>query len=151
MNEFLVTKYIEPMLDSIAVRVLKDWATMEMKIDIEPEKIFEARERMTSIHGFSSDTPVQGGGDNRREEMLVDAIDKIMLAEHGAKEAEMYFTTVMPAWNKLTDDERYLLWERFVTGEKGIQRIMARKNVEKTLAYDMSNKALAKFRRLLFW
>ena len=151
MNEFLVTKYIEPVLDSVAIRVLKDWGTMEMKIDIEPAKILEARERMTALGGFKSDTPVQGGGDNRREEMLVDAIDKIMLAEHGAREAEMYFSTVLPAWEKLTEDERYLLNERFVMGEKGIQRIMARKNIEKTLAYDLSNKALAKFRRLLFW
>lgn len=150
MNEFIISHYIEPLLDKAAVNVLKDWLTMEERMDDAPEKIWLANERMTSIRGFNSATPVQGGG-NKREEMLVNNIDLKDLAERGLQEAQTYFDCVMPAWASLTDDERYLLRERFVEEGNGLQRIMKRRNVEKSTAYNLCNSALRKFRKKLFW
>lgn len=150
MNEFIISHYIEPLLDKAAVNVLKDWLTMEERMDDAPEEIWLANERMTSIRGFNSATPVQGGG-NKREEMLVNNIDMKDLAERGLQEAQNYFDCVMPAWASLTDDERYLLRERFVEEGNGLQRIMKRRNVEKSTAYNLCNNALRKFRKKLFW
>lgn len=150
MNEFIISHYIEPLLDKAAVNVLKDWLTMEERMDDAPERIWLANERMTSIRGFNSATPVQGGG-NKREEMLVNNIDMKDLAERGLQEAQNYFDCVMPAWASLTDDERYLLRERFVEEGNGLQRIMKRRNVEKSTAYNLCNSALRKFRKKLFW
>jgi len=150
MNEFLINRYLEPLLDKAAAHVLQDWYIMEERLDEAPEKIWLAMERMTSLRGFNSATPVQGGG-NKREEMLVQSIDSKMLAEKGAEDARAYFACVMPAWNSLTPDEQYVLRERFIEGGNGLQRIMHRKNVEKTAAYNMCNSALKKFRRKIFW
>ena len=150
MNEFLVDRYIEPLLDKAAAHVLQEWSVMEERLDNAPEQIWLATERLTSIRGFSSSTPVQGGG-NKREEMLVQNLDMKMLAEKGVEDAKIDFSCVMPAWNSLTDDERYVLRERFIEGGNGIQRIMKRRNVEKTAAYNMTNSALKRFRKKIFW
>lgn len=150
MTEFMIRKYVEPILDRATISILKDFEYMEGVADGSPDKVFWAMERMTSIKGWNTTTPVQGGG-NRREEMLAENIDIKIMAEMGAREAKQYFETFYPAWNSLTDDERYLLRERFILGGNGIQRIMDRKNVEKTKAYEMSNQALTKLRRALFW
>lgn len=150
MNEFLIERYIEPLLDKATAHILQDWNVMEERMDEAPEKIWLAMERMTSIRGFNSATPVQGGG-NKREEMLAQNLDVKILAEKGVEDAKAYFACLMPAWNSLTDDEKYVLRERFIEGGNGLQRIMSRRNIEKSAAYNMCNSALKKLRKKLFW
>ncbi len=144
-------KYIELVLDSAAVKVLKDWRYMEERLDKAPSEIIEAEDRMFSIGGLSNGTPVQGGGGNRTEEKWVNGINAKTLAENSIEEAREYFETVRPVWKTLTDRERYLITERWIEGGNGINRIMERLNIEKSAAYEWSNNALTVFRKRLFW
>lgn len=150
MTDFLVDRYITRALDRCAIDVLKDWEYMEDRMGNTPAEARQAMERMTSLHGWSSGSPVQSSG-NRREDMLIDNIDALMLAEQAQRDAERYFEVVYPVWKEMSAEEQFLLRERWITGGNGIQRIMDRLNVEKTKAYDLSNMALTKFRKKLFW
>ena len=150
MTDFLVDKYISRLLDRCTIEVLHDWDVMEDKLGTAPSEAVKAYDRLTALHGWGSGTPVQTSG-NRREDMLINNIDALMVAEQGQRDAERYFSSVYPVWQEMTADEQYLLRERWINGGNGIQRIMARMQVEKTTAYDLSNKALTKFRKKLFW
>ena len=149
MTDFLVDRYITQVLDRCAIAVLRDWENMESKLDPTGEA-WKAMENMTNLHGWLSDSPVQSSG-NRQEDKLISNIERLIVAEQGARDAKRYFQAVLPVWDKLTDEERYLLSERFIRGGNGIQRIMGRMNVEKTKAYDLTNGALTRFRKMLFW
>ena len=149
MNDFFV-RYIDNVLDRATIDVLKDWRKMEERLERAPVEIINAVERMTSIGGMSNSTPVQGGG-NRREETLVDGLHAKILAEHAQEEARNYFAAILPAWQSLSERDRYLLTEQFIDGGNGTQRIMERLNIEKSAAYEWSNNALTRLREKLFW
>lgn len=136
------------------IDILKDWRNQEWRREHASDVVRDANDRMLALRGQNlSTTPVQGGG-NSREELLCNLIDKKTVAERGRQAAEEYFAELLPAWNCLSEDERWMLTVRFVDKEYdggGIRAIMARYHIEKTKAYDMSNAALQHLARLLFW
>lgn len=136
-----------------AVKILKDWRDQHWKLENAPQQISELNERLYSIKSTSSNpTPVQGGA-NRTEENLCVGIDKKELLQHGLEKANEFYLDVMPAWERLTDDERFCLTARFIdyAEGRGIQQIMERYCIERSEAYRRSDAALEHFSSILFW
>lgn len=147
----MIINYLDTKRATIAI--LKDWRDMEWRREHGTELLVEINDRLTAVRGtFNDATPVQGGG-NMREDIVCGLLDKKDVALNGKRLADEYFIEIAAAWERLTDDERYILTARFVDGKDGggIQRIMDRYTVEKTRAYDLANAALDRLTKLLFW
>lgn len=138
--------------EKTTIAILKDWRDQEWRRENTGRTLRSINDRMTALNGFNDATPVQGGG-NKREEMLCGLIDKKTVAMHGYEMAKEYFAEIERCWRQLTDDERFLLECRFIDGKDagGIHRIMERFCVEKSRAYELSNAALTRLSKLLFW
>lgn len=134
------------------VSILRDWLDQNWKIEQGERDIREIERRMTMATSYSNSEPVKGGG-NRAEEAMCAAIDKKTVIEHGIKLAEEYRKEIMPAWNRLTDGERFCLTARFVdySEQNGIELIMRKFSISKTEAYNRSNAALDRLSKLIFW
>lgn len=140
-------------VNKAAIAVLKDWNNQRFKLEHEAEKLKEINSAMLSPRGAALDrVPVQGGA-NRMEETLCNAIDRKTAAMQALKAAKEYDQDVTPCWERLTNDERFCLTARFIDHEEGdgIKRIMERFCVERSAAYRMSDTALSRFAKLLFW
>lgn len=138
--------------EKTAIAILKDWRDQEWRQEHASSTIRSINDRMTAIKGFNSTAPVQGGG-STREENLCGLIDKKDIAKRGKELADEYFEEIRQVWQQLSEEERFLLEARFIDGKDfgGIHRIMEKFHVEKTKAYEMSNAALRRFAKLLFW
>jgi hypothetical protein len=123
------------------LRVFRD---MEWKASHAADIIRQAEEMMTSMAGFSSSTPVQGGG-NKREEMLINCIDR----KAGAEYAVDYMEMMTRALDHLTNDEKDLVIS-FFADRIGIRWVCRKYHVGKTRAYELCNNALIHLDRLLF-
>lgn len=146
----LLIDYLDPVKATKAI--LRDWRTQEFRAEYGRDRIGEIDAGMIRLGGLSDATPVQGGG-NRQQEAVCSAIDRKTVAERGYHRAVTYMQEIKPYWDQLTEDEQYMLTVRFVDqGEyNGIKQIMDRFRYEKTKAYKMSNAALEKLAKLIFW
>ena len=136
-----------------AVEVLKDWNNQRFKLEHEAERLKEIQSAMLSVKGPAIDRiPVMGGA-NKQEHNLCNAIDRKAATMQALKAAKEYDQDVTPCWERLTDDERFCLTARFIDHEEGdgIKRIMERFFIERSAAYKMSDAALKRFAKLLFW
>ena len=135
------------------INILRDWRDQQHKAETGKDRITAIDERMISLNSRLGSTPVEGGG-TKSQEALCAQIDRKALAKMGYERAKEYLAELEPCWERLTEDERYMLTARFVDppyGGGGIGRIMEKYNVEKTKAYDMSNAALKRLSKLIFW
>lgn len=106
--------------------------------------IRECDDMMTSMQGFSSSTPVQGGG-NKREDMLIRCIDRKSRVEF----AIAYMDMMDGALSQLTDDERMLIMD-FYGDRCGIRWICRKIHVGRSRAYELCDNALKHLDNLLF-
>lgn len=147
----MLSDYIDPVKTTIAI--LKDWRDQEWKREHCREQVEEIETRLTSATAHLGSTPVSGGGGNRVEQALVVGISQKEIAERGWRQSKEYEQGILPAWERLTEDERYILTVRFIDHEEGdgIKRIMDRYYVSKREAYNMSSDAIERLAKLIFW
>lgn len=146
-----LVNYIDPVKATVAV--LRDWRERLWKIEHTPEMIEEIDTQLTNSTSRLNATPVSGGGGNKTEAALVNGISRKEIALYGFEQAQGAEKELAVAWRSLTEDEKFLLWNRFVDNDdrKGIHRIMNRMHVEKSQAYAMCDEALHKLSARLFW
>ena len=121
---------------------LRKWKDYEYRLETAGEELERLDEYMTSYPATLGSTPVQGGA-SKREDLLVNTIEAKTIGEEGLRAAREYFVEILPAWNKLTDKERYMIKTRWIDNDgRGIPDIMSRFHYEKSAAYTKSNAAL---------
>lgn len=143
--------YVDPVKATIAI--LKDWRDQEWKATNGRDQIEEIYTRLTSTTSHLGSTPVTGGGGNKVESAMTEGIHQKEIAEHGYLKAREYMGEISPCWERLTEDERYMLMVRFIDHAEGdgIARIMSRYCVSRTEAYRKSDAALRRLSKLMFW
>lgn len=147
----MLIDYVDPVKATIAI--LKDWRDQEWKATNGLEQVEEIETRLTSVTSRMGSTPVTGSGGNRVEEAMAEGIHQKDIAEHGFLKAREYMGEIAPYWERLTEDERYVLMAKFVDYAEGdgIDRIMSRYSISRTEAYRRSDAALKRLSRLIFW
>lgn len=133
--------------------ILRDWHDQQWKAETGRERLREINTRLTSVTARVGSTPVSGGGGNKVEEALVNGLAKKEIAQRGYDMARAYLHELTPCWERLSEDERYVLTVRYIDQEEGggIQRIMDRYHVSRSEAYRRSDAALSRLSKLLFW
>ena len=139
---------------SAAVAALKDYTDMEFIINNTPEDIDDVRSKMTAakapvISKLPKGTPDPHAGEAR----LVSQIDEIDILKERYRRALEYMSWFRPAWDALTEDERFVLSEFFTTDRTklaAVIRINERLHLEKSQIYYKKEKALEHLVLLLY-
>ena len=138
--------------EKTTIAILRDWNDQNWKFDFNKDKIEEITSRLTSM-ASRTDKVLVSGGSNDTDGKYAAVIDKKTVLEHGFKLASEYRNELMPCWQRLTDDEQFMLVCRFIDKDegRGVETIMARYFISKTEAYNRSNEALRRLAKLIFW
>ena len=126
---------------------LRDYENRKEALSNIPIQIKTLEEEFTGIRSATTDaTPVQGGSDNRREEMLVNNIERRKELEfnYGIVRREVFLTE--KGLKALTEEEQRIL-ELFyiVKSRKSVERICEELLVSRAEFYRRKNEALRKF------
>ena len=132
-----------------------DWneCVEELDPDLLARQLAEINARLTRVTGRLGSTPVTGGGGNKVEETMVAALAKKEIVTRGYDMARDYLRELTPCWERLSEEERYMLTVRYIDREEGngIPLIMERYHISRSEAYRRSEAALNRLSKLLFW
>ena len=139
---------------SASVNALKDYSSMAYIIAHTDEEIAQVHENTTTL-GSPTFTDMPGGSPNPQsgEMRIITAIDEIDVLRERYRQAKEYMEWFQPAWDSLSEDERYVL-EQFYWHEDdvfdAISAISNRFHIERSSAYKRKNRAVSKLTLLLF-
>lgn len=148
----IVWKYLDKR--TAAVEALKDYPSMQFILENTDRNIAVEQDRMTSLGSPNLDGMPHGHNPNATEDRILDGIEKIDVLKERYRQAVEYMQWFKPAWNELSEDERFIL-ENFYLGPNeygsgAIDYIAERFHVERTTAYNKKNKALNHLTVLLY-
>ena len=103
----IMWKYLDKRSATIAA--IKDYDAMQFIINSTDDEIKRTYEKMTSVGSPKWDGMPHAHNPNAREERLLNGIVEIDLLRERYRQAVEYMDWFKPAWEQLTDDERYCL------------------------------------------
>ena len=140
---------------SAAVNALKDYSSMAYILAHTDEEIAQVHEDTTTL-GSPAFTDMPGGSPNPQsgEMRIITAIDEIDVLRERYRQAKEYMEWFQPAWDSLSEDERYVL-EAFYGednqyGSNAADDVADYFQIERASAYRRKNRALERLTILLF-
>ena len=140
---------------SAAVNALKDYDSMQFILEHTDEDIAAVRDRMIGLGSPAlSDMPKGPGNPAAAENRLAGAIDEIDVLKERYRQAVEYMSWFRPAWDVLSEDERFVLKTFFWKTDDGdtdpIATICAYFSIERNSVYKKKNRALEHLALLLY-
>ena len=138
-----------------AINALKDYEGMNYIIQTAPSEIAATQECMTGIGGLAlSDMPKGPHNPHAAEDRIVKAMDSISLLNERYRRAEEYMAWFLPAWQMLSEQERFVLSRFYMDDESkqvdSVGEICERFHIERTSAYKRKDRALSRLTLLLY-
>ena len=138
-----------------AINALKDYEGMNYIIQTAPSEIAATQECMTGIGGLAlSDMPKGSHDPHAAENRIVKAMDSISLLNERYRRAEEYVAWFLPAWQMLSEQERFVLSRFYMDDESkqvdSVGEICERFHIERTSAYKRKDRALSRLTLLLY-
>ena len=148
----IIWKYLDKR--SAAVDALKDYGSMKFIIGHTDEEIKSAYEKMKGISSPQLDGMPHSHNPQASEERIVKGIEEIDVLKERYRQAVEYMAWFVPAWEELTEDERYVL-EAFYGednqyGSNAVDDVADYFQIERASAYRRKNRALERLTILLF-
>ena len=148
----IMWKYLDKRSATIAA--LKDYDSMRFIIKNTDEAIRAEREKMSSVASPNWDGMPHTHNPNANEERILKGIEEIDIIKERYRQAVEYMNWFQPAWEQLTEDERYVL-ETFYGdansyGSNAVYYIASYFKIEQSSAYKRKNRALDRLTVLLF-
>ncbi len=148
----IMWKYLDKRSATIAA--IKDYESMQFIINSTDDEIKRTYEKMTSVASPKWDGMPRTHNPNAGEERLINAIAEIDILKERYRQAVEYMDWFKPAWEQLSDDDRYCL-ETFygdgnTYGSSAAYYIAEYLHVEQPTAYKRKNRALDRLTVLLF-
>ena len=139
---------------SATVAALQDYATMRDIINITPQETKELYDRMISTGGRQLTGLPTSWNPQANENRLVKCLDTLDVIQERYRQAVEYMAWFVPAWEELTEDERYVL-EAFYSednqyGSNAADDVADYFQIERASAYRRKNRALERLTILLF-
>lgn len=148
----IMYKYLDKRAAAIAA--IKDYDSMQFIINNTDPEITAEREKMIGVGSPGMDGMPHAHDPSAAEERIAGSIDEIDVLKERYRQAVEYMGWFGPAWERLTDEDRYVL-ESFY-GDKGsygsgtAEYIAGYLGVEQATAYRRRNRALDRLTVLLF-
>ena len=147
----VMTKYLDTRKAAIAA--LQDFAAMEHVIETTDQQVKEAYEDLASPARPRLDGTPPSGDLHAGEHRLAATLDRIDLYRNRYAQARQYMAWFLPAWEVLSEDDRFVLEAFFLTEgsrEQCVDQICDRFYVERDSAYRKKNRALDKLTHALY-
>ncbi len=137
-----------------AVQAVKDYGSMQFIIENTDEEIKKVYSKMAGVSSPGMDGMPHAHNPRSGEERLVSGIEEIDVLKERYRQAVEYMDWFVPAWESLTEDERYVLRTFYecdvFSMELTADSIAGHYNIERASAYRRKNRALEKLTVLLF-
>lgn len=148
----IMWKYLDKRSATIAA--LKDYESMKFIINHTVDEITAEREKMMSVGSPNWDGMPHAHNPHATEDRIVTGIEEIDILKERYRQAVEYMEWFQPAWDQLTEDERYVL-ETFYGdansyGSNAVYYIASYFKIEQSSAYKRKNRALDRLTVLLF-
>ena len=127
---------------------------MKYIVDNTDDKIKSIREDVSAVHSPSWDGMPKSFNPNANEEKLINAINEIDMLQERYRQAVEYMDWFLPAWNHLTEDERFMLHEFYMSSPEeqlaARYTVAERYDIDESYSYRKKNRALQKLTTLLY-
>lgn len=148
----IIWKYLDKRSATIAA--IKDYESMQFIIKHTDEEIAAKRDRMVSLVSPNWDGMPHAHNSNAAEDRIVKGIEEVDVLKERYRQAVEYMEWFQPAWDQLTEEERYVL-ETFYGdansyGSNAVYYIASYFKIEQSSAYKRKNRALDRLTVLLF-
>ena len=148
----IMWKYLDKRSATIAA--IKDYDAMQFIINSTDDEIKRTYEKMTGVGSTNWDGMPSSHNVHTGEDRILTGIEEIDILKERYRQAVEYMDWFKPAWEQLTEDERYCL-ETFygdgnTYGSSAAYYIAEYLNVEQPTAYKRKNRALDRLTVLLF-
>ncbi len=147
----IIWKYLDKRNGTI--EAIKDYPSMKFIIAHTDEEIRDAYDRMASVGSPKLDGMPRTHNPQACEDRIIKGISDIDILKERYRQAKEYVEWFEPAWNELSDDERYVLEAFYVDdGDQtgSIYDICDHFNIERSSAYNKKNRAVQHLSILLF-
>lgn len=142
----IMWKYLDKRKAS--VDALKDYGSMQFIIDNTDEAVRNEYHKMEGVGSPSLSGMPSARNPTAGEERIVKCIDEIDVLKERYRQAREYMDWFNPAWEKLSEEERYVLDCFYADDDMGgtaaVYSICERFGIERTSAYKKKNRALDK-------
>lgn len=140
---------------SAAINALKDYSSMKYILEHTDEEIADIHDNMISISSPEfTDMPHGSFNPQSGEIRLTSAIDEIDVLRERCRQAKEYMEWFQPAWDTLSEDERYVLeqfyWEEEDSQIDAVYNICDHFHIERSSAYNKKNRAVNHLTLLLY-
>lgn len=148
----IIWKYLDKR--SAAIAAIKDYGAMQFIIRTTDDEVKKEHDKMASIGGIRYDGVPHSHNPQAAEDRIINCIDEIDVLKERYRQAVEYMDWFRPAWEQLTEDERYVL-ETFygdanTYGSNAVYYIAEYFKIEQSSAYKRKNRALDHLTVLLF-
>lgn len=148
----IVWKYLDKR--SAAVDALKDYSSMKFIIDHTDDEIKAAYQKMGGVSSPQYDGMPHSHNPQAGEDRIIKGIEEIDVLKERYRQAMEYMAWFVPAWNELSEDERYVLetfyGESNEYGSSAADEIADYFQIERASAYRRKNRALERLTILLY-
>ena len=131
------------------IDALKSYHDMEFIIQNTSDEIKTVRVEMEGIGAVNVDRLPHAHNKRAGEERIIGGIEKIDILRERYRQAEEYMAWFKPAWERLTDDERFVL-EAFYVKETGYKQVMQHFCIERSSANNKKYRALDRLTVMLY-
>lgn len=135
-------------MDAISV-----YHSMEFIIEHTEEDLMATETKMQGVGSPNMDGMPHSHNPAAAEERMVNCIEEIDTIKERYRQAVEYMNWFKPAWEQLSEDDRFVLDAFFMDGEdcRGVADIVAGHfGIERSSAYNKKNRALERLSTLLY-
>ncbi len=139
---------------SAAIAAIKDYGSMNFIIKSTDDEIRRTYEKMSDIPGSNWDGTPKAYNPQAGQDHIINVIEEIDVLKERYRQAVEYMDWFKPAWDQLSDDDRYVL-ETFYSdansyGSSAASYVAEYMHIEQATVYKRKNRALERLTVLLF-
>ena len=139
---------------SATIAAIKDYGNMKFIITNSGEEIAGAYEGMTGVNSPRWDGMPKAHNPTAGEDRAIKAIEEIDLLRERYRQACEYMAWFQPAWDALSEDDRFVLDTFFCSeskyGSGAADAVSDHFSIERSSAYRKKNRALENLTTLLY-
>ena len=136
------------------IQAIKDFDVMKFIVDHTEEKVRLEGERMSDLSSPRLDGMPHVKNPHATEDQIVNGLEEIDLLRERYRQAVEYMAWFQPAWEELTEEERFVLDSFFhdesTYGDRALELVMEKFHIKENSAYRRKNRALERLSTLLY-
>ena len=132
------------------IRAMEDYENMQFIINNTDDEVKGVRDGMVGLGSPNMDGMPHAHNPQAGEERILDGIEKIDILKERYRQAVEYMSWFKPAWETLSEDDKYVLEVFYLSGESDVGMISEHFGIERSSAYNRKNRALNKLSTCLY-